>query len=321
MIDLFNVTNLYRGIRADLSAADLTIDALLSHVLPLGFPQGHREFDAMYVFGDSLSDIGNSFNLTKKAQGEGLPPSPPYFMGRFSNGPVWVEYLARLLQLPSSLHTNFATVGANTGSTNTYLPNNSDNLPGLQQQIDRFIAPFKTGNSQADSRSLYIVWAGANDYLGGGITNPAIPVENLTNAVKSLAAVGAKHLMVANLPDLGDLPASRGNSQQSAALNALTQAHNSGLASSLKALSQSFGSRVNIIPFDAHSLFKQVFTSPTEFDFTNVTDAELEQLAQFQGYKDKFFFWDIIHPTTAAHLMLAKLAFSLLVPANVPLQV
>lgn len=321
MIDLFNVTNLYRGIRAELSAADLTIDALLSHVLPLGFPKGHREFDAMYVFGDSLSDIGNAFNLTKKAEGEGLPPSPPYFMGRFSNGPVWVEYLARLLQLPSSVCSNFATGGANTGSTNTYLQNDPDNLPGLQQQIDRFIAPFKTANSQADSRSLYIVWAGANDYLGGGITNPAIPVENLTNAVKSLAAVGAKHIMVANLPDLGELPASRGNSQQSAALNALTQAHNSGLASSLKALSQSFDSSVNIIPFDAHSLFKQVFTSSTEFDFTNVTDAELEQLAQFQGYKDKFFFWDIIHPTTAAHLMLARSAFSLLVPANVPLQV
>ncbi|HEY9662279.1 MAG TPA: hypothetical protein V6C65_27805 [Allocoleopsis sp.] len=46
--------------------------------------------------------------------------------------------------------------------------------------------------------------------------------------------------------------------------------------------------------------------------FTNVTDTELEQLAHFQGYTDKFFFWDGVHPTTAAHSVLAKTAFSLL---------
>ncbi|GAA6616927.1 SGNH/GDSL hydrolase family protein [Scytonema sp. NUACC26] len=321
MIDLFNVTNRYRGIHANLSAVDLTIDALLSHILPLNFPKRHRKFNAMYVFGDSLSDIGNAFNLTTKAQGEGLPPLQPYFLGHFSNGSIWVEYLARLLQLPSSLHTNFATGGANTGSTNTYLANNSANLLGLQQQVDGFIAPFKTGNDRADSKAIYIVWAGANDYLGGGVTNPAIPVENLTNAVKSLVSVGAKHIMVPNLPDLGDLPANRGNNQQSTALNTLTQAHNSNLASSLNALSKSFGSSVNIIPLDVYSLFKQVFTNPAQFNFTNITDAELERVAQFQGYKDKFFFWDIMHPTTAVHLILAKSAFSLLVSANVPLQV
>ncbi|MDY6992457.1 MAG: SGNH/GDSL hydrolase family protein, partial [Pseudomonadota bacterium] len=41
----------------------------------------------IYVFGDSLSDKGNLFELT------GLPPDPPYFNGRFSNGLLWSEYL------------------------------------------------------------------------------------------------------------------------------------------------------------------------------------------------------------------------------------
>ena len=40
-----------------------------------------------YVFGDSLSDTGNVF----LAAGAGAPPV--YFNGRFSNGPVWHEYL------------------------------------------------------------------------------------------------------------------------------------------------------------------------------------------------------------------------------------
>ena len=34
------------------------------------------------IFGDSLMDAGNFFNLT------GLPPSPPYGQ-KFSNGPIW----------------------------------------------------------------------------------------------------------------------------------------------------------------------------------------------------------------------------------------
>src|SRR5690242_16448431 len=44
------------------------------------------------IFGDSLSDTGNIY----KKYFESIPSSPPYFKGRYSNGPVWVEYLANL---------------------------------------------------------------------------------------------------------------------------------------------------------------------------------------------------------------------------------
>ena len=51
-----------------------------------------RPFTNLYVFGDSLSDSGNDF-----ASGEG-PPSPPYFGGRFSDGPaVYREAILRLV--------------------------------------------------------------------------------------------------------------------------------------------------------------------------------------------------------------------------------
>ncbi|KAJ2892230.1 hypothetical protein IWW38_003300, partial [Coemansia aciculifera] len=46
----------------------------------------------LYVFGDSLSDTGTLKLLTL-----GLMPPSPYWQGRFSSGPVWNEYLARLL--------------------------------------------------------------------------------------------------------------------------------------------------------------------------------------------------------------------------------
>ncbi len=52
---------------------------------------GGQPFSRIVVLGDSLSDTGNFH----QASG-GIPP---YFNGRFSNGRVWVEYLAENLGL------------------------------------------------------------------------------------------------------------------------------------------------------------------------------------------------------------------------------
>ena len=75
---------------------------------------GQAPFDEIIVFGDSLSDTGNVFISS------GGPPSPPYFDGRFSNGPVTVERVADRLGLPAPSPsliggTNFARGGAETG--------------------------------------------------------------------------------------------------------------------------------------------------------------------------------------------------------------
>src|ERR1051325_6177463 len=68
------------------------------------------QFKRLIVFGDSLSDNGNLFALS----GNTYPP-PPYYLGRFSNGPVWVEDLAERLGVPLD---DFAVGGANTDTTN-----------------------------------------------------------------------------------------------------------------------------------------------------------------------------------------------------------
>ena len=43
--------------------------------------------DQVVVFGDSLSDNGNLYEYMQRE----MPLSPPYYKGRFSNGPVWIE--------------------------------------------------------------------------------------------------------------------------------------------------------------------------------------------------------------------------------------
>lgn len=97
--------------------------------------------------------------------------------------------------------TNFAFGGATTGVDNISVAG----LPGLQQQINGFTV----ANPFAKPDAFYIVWAGANDYFSyfsGNVPNPTEAVANLSVAVASLAAVGAKDIMVLNQPDLGKFP-------------------------------------------------------------------------------------------------------------------
>ena len=47
-------------------------------------------YDALYAFGDSLTDTGNS----------PAPPGTNYYNGRFSNGPLWVEYMSTNVRGP-----------------------------------------------------------------------------------------------------------------------------------------------------------------------------------------------------------------------------
>jgi len=134
---------------------------LLSFMFPLKVTA--QKYESISVFGDSFSDTGNVFNATTGA----IPPSPTYFDGRFSNGPVWVEYLAQELGLTFNPRTNFAFGGPTTGFNNISIAA----LPGLQQQINGFTA----ANPFAKPDALYIVWAGANDYFSyfsGNVPNP-----------------------------------------------------------------------------------------------------------------------------------------------------
>jgi len=266
---------------------------LLAFMTSLVFSAQQPEpINQLYVFGDSLSDVGTVFRAT----GGMYPSNPTYFQGRYSNGRVWVEYLALRLHLSSKQTNNFAYGGATTGSNGNSL------VPGLLTQVQSFTQT----HQQTNPNALYVLWAGANDYLQG-VSSATVPVENVTGGIASLAGVGAKKILVANLPDLGQLPATR-TSANSKNLNALTQAHNQGLRRSLKLLSQQY-SDLQIVTLDANRLYRDAITNPAAFGFTNVISACLSG-SRACGNPDQFLFWDGIHPTTAAHRILGEAAFS-----------
>ncbi|WP_199333773.1 SGNH/GDSL hydrolase family protein [Oculatella sp. FACHB-28] len=254
--------------------------------------QRFEPIDQLVVFGDSLSDTGTVFRATNGA----YPPNPPYFQGRYSNGRVWVEYLADRLSLSTSQIDNHAYGGATSSSYSNGL------VPGLLSQVQSFTQTHSSVNSTA----LYVVWAGANDYLQG-VNDATTPVKNVIEAIASLSNAGAKRVLVANLPNLGQLPATR-NTANSASLVALTQSHNQGLRRSLKVLGQQQPD-LEIAVLDANALYQEAITHPAEFGFTNVTDAYISS-SRACDRPQQFLFWDGIHPTTAAHQILGEQAFA-----------
>ncbi|VEP18632.1 Hemolysin-type calcium-binding region protein [Hyella patelloides LEGE 07179] len=272
-----------------------------------------NDITQMIVFGDSLSDNGNSFALTLGA----IPP-PPYFDGRFSNGIVAVEYFAENLGLTldpfydDGEGNNFAVGGAGTGTGNS---NNDDiapflpgvTLPGLANQIDAFASSLDSGN--ADPNGLYVVWAGPNDfldYLGGSMSaDPAALIEqgvtNIIDGVTRLTDLGAENLVVPNMPSLGRLPFS-GAFQDEA--TAVSLAFNGGLSLALDNLELlAEPAEANAIEVDIFATTEAIIADPESFGLNNVTDPLL-----FSGLDlttPGFFFWDLFHPTTEVHALVA----------------
>src|SRR6476661_7230076 len=83
-------------------------------IFALSLPDANASFLSFQdpvVLGDSLSDNGNTFSRAGQ-------PQAPYYNGRWSNGPNWVDYLSQLARIPDvtafpqNRGTNFAVGGS-----------------------------------------------------------------------------------------------------------------------------------------------------------------------------------------------------------------
>ena len=143
------------------------------------------DFTHLVSFGDSLSDTGNIFDVTSKTLNALLLvilfpeldppiPPPPYFNGRFSNGPVWLERLTEQLALDPAAPSerggfNYAVGGATTFDDGNFFINLI--VPDdVEDQVDAYL------NTHAPTGDeLIVVEGGANDLLFGGITDVSVP--------------------------------------------------------------------------------------------------------------------------------------------------
>ena len=302
---------------------------LFSCILPF---KASAAVDELYVFGDSLSDTGNVFNISggKVQPSIAFPPDPPYFQGRFSNDRGFVDYLGSDLGLTPTLFTalpqntttipsqgiNFAFGGSDSGLGNAFIPS----APGLLAQVGLFTQRLQANNQKADPKALYSVWAGGVDYLFSGITDPKQTVNNILSSVTLLAQAGAKNILVFNQPDLGKIPYAS-NTGASSQLTALSTSHNALLADALNQFSAANPS-VNIIRLDVNSLFNQAIATPEQFGFKNATAScvigDFQTITSVCNDPNDFLFFDAVHPTTNGYKLVADAALSAIQAKSVP---
>lgn len=265
--------------------------------------------DRLVVFGDSLSDNGNLWIATGGA-------NPPYPSQRFSNGPVWAEYLAGSLNkfyplgpVDNAANVDFAFGGSRT-DTLVALP------PGVPTQIGAYVA--RGGGFGANN--LAAVWAGANDLFQAipvAGANPATAqavmtgvatgaAANVATSANQIAGLGARSIVVLNLPDIGAAPAFNTGAAASLASYSATT-FNAALAGDLAALAAARPA-TNIVSVDIAGLFNAAVANPGAFGFSNVTQAcvAVASCASApQAQQNAYLFWDGVHPTTAGHALIA----------------
>lgn len=305
-------------------------------------------YNRIVSFGDSLSDNGNLPHTAGIIIAEIAAPSPPYDSYRFSNGPTWAEILAGTTPVggsPSAMtqfwsahnvsgDVNLAVGGAradNDLNINLPIPGLSNlAFPGVPDQIDAY----KNAGGSFGENDLVTLWAGANDLIQffAYTSNPTAPdiaaagigtAHDEAGNVTTLVDMGAKTILVANLPNLGATPKMNGDTQTSEAGTYAAVTYNTTLDANIEAIAAA-APGVNIVQMDTYAAFNVILRNPAAFGFTNITMACTDVSACVNGdqaTQNKYLFWDSVHPTEAGHILLAQYANLLLSTGEIAHQV
>lgn len=277
-------------------------------------------FSKVVVFGDSLSDSGNNAIVIDSIAGGLRTPVPlvnlevsplPYASSRYSNGPVWAEYLAEGLGLSATPAlaggSNYAFGGAQTG------PGGSSFPFSLTDQLGFFLSD---SNGVASPDGLYVVEGGGNDareflpalFQGADPSSMiAAYANNVVSIIGRLVLAGADQFLLWNVTDMGKIPmvTAEMGAAASALASELSRAMNTALDQALASLPADILDGIH--RFDAYQGLNSIDANPGAFGLTNATDAcALDPVCVADP--SRYFFWDGMHPTTAGHAAIAQLA-------------
>ena len=208
------------------------------------------------VFGASLSDPGNLQRWLRAM------PREPYWNGRFSNGPIWTDYLSRYTPLAI---TNLAYGGSKTSvdinHRQWFLPRmgiwlqNKWITGNIQELVRAYLARY-VWTKQSIAETVFVLSGGANNYLHRVnflssqkkqlskaqrqiffrkeiLDSVQHATRDTLDVVTKLEQAGAKKIVVPTLPDLSLTPYAREYDIQHA-LRLLSITHNESLKQALR---------------------------------------------------------------------------------------
>lgn len=220
-----------------------------------------QTFSSVVVFGDSLTDSGNT------AQSSGLLPAGASFTT--NPDPIWAEIVAETFGASA---TNSLAGGTNYSWGGACVDPDvacENQVPTTQQQINQHLS-----GASADPDTLYMIWGGVNDIsavAGENQSNPQGALDGTLQAaeayvdqIRGLQDAGARYVVVLNLPDAGKtLNAQRAGATAAAGLSALAGAYNEALDTGLGSLEH------GIIPVNVFGLMNEIIEDPENYGFTN----------------------------------------------------
>jgi phospholipase/lecithinase/hemolysin len=308
-----------------------------------GWANAQAPFSRIVVFGTSLSDSGNAFVLTGQqstAPDYGMDafslliPDAAYAAGglHFSNGATWVEQLARSMGMAASVGP--ALRGSSDGASNYAVggARARDAAGGfnLLVQVGAFLSDVQ---GVAPSDALYVVEMGGNDIrdavetaaqvmamnggfpaglsaglaAGSGVIDAA--VGGIVGKTEMLRASGARRFLVWRAPDLSLTPAVRMLDSTPAGAGAALLAQFFSAEFNAKLDAALTGAPL-VSRLDVYTLLHQIVGFPGAVGLTNATSACITPgVAPYHCTNaDSFLFWDGIHPTKAAHGIVARAA-------------
>ena len=303
---------------------------------PTATPQTTMSDKRIIVFGDSYSDNGNDYQLT----GNKYPNSEAYYQGRFSNGPVWAEYFAKLLGINPDDSSQFinlaygqAKILSPTSITVHGTPDKKYTIPDLAEEIDTYQQRYNTFKPN----DLVVVFIGTNDFFD---ISPANRHDFFLNAadqevtqIQRLIQLGAKNIVVFNGRDVTLSPlakiVARANTKANDAtsiddylqkLRSLIQLYNHRLSTQLSRTKEVI--LYDVFAFDNQMAQKRVNGSRKKkvynFDlmcYIN-TNGDYQQVAgSICSDAKAYFYYDRIHTTSTINQLLADSVYRNL-PSN-----
>lgn len=282
----------------------VTVFALLIY----GFDSSKAQLvPAMFVFGDSLVDVGNNNHLPLSTAKANFPHNGVDFAnkkatGRFSNGKNAADLLAQKLGLPtsppylslSSENASGFMTGVSFASGGAGIFNGTDeklaqSIP-LTKQVGYYESVYQSlvkmlepsGAEDRISKSIFLVVIGSNDIFGYPGTEKTPPQQYVDSMVITLKALlqrlhssGARKFVFPAVGALGCIPSERVKNQTeecNESTNSLAVAYNKGLKSMLQELKAELKD-VSYTYFDTYTMLQNFVQNPANNGFSEVKAA------------------------------------------------
>ncbi|KAI5425523.1 GDSL esterase/lipase At5g03610 [Lathyrus oleraceus] len=324
---------------------------IILHLLGQRFVQGevdiqrhhhhHKEpITKLFVFGDSYADTGNikrGFAPSwKHPYGVTFPGKPA---GRFSDGRVLTDYIAKYLKVkspasyrirkhlaPHHLKNGMSFAFGGTGVFETLNPG-----PNMTTQINFFQKAIqdKVFTASDIRKSVALVSVAGNDYTRYTVTNGSIQglpsfilsvVNQTIRNVIRIKELGVKKVIISNLQPVGCLPSVTASSSfkecNETSNNLLVAYHNTLLTEAVTKLNQQLNdnSSLPFIVLDLYDSFMSVLKHPSTHNIKNELEpccvgvsskyfcgSVVEKVKKYTVCENpkSAFFWDLVHPTDA----------------------